>query len=243
MREDTDKHAVVVGGGGIARALVARLSARSDVERVTNLARGIQSSREDFLATHPIDILDESSIVAAADFTATRGPVDTVIVATGILHDQSGMRPEKRLAEVTPDRALRSFGVNALGPALVAKHMMPLMRKQSRNVFAALSARVGSIEDNRLGGWYSYRASKAALNMLLRCVAIEQARVNKHSIIAGLHPGTVDTALSAPFQRNVPEDQLFSPTDAAQKLLDVLDGLVAEDSGKVFAWDGSRIPS
>ena len=110
-------------------------------------------------------------------------------------------------------------------------------------MFAALSARVGSIEDNRLGGWHSYRASKAALNMFIKCMAIEQSRTNKHSIVAGLHPGTVDSRLSKPFQRNVPAGGLFTPADAADKLFTVLEGLSPEDSGGVFAWDGSRIPT
>lgn len=243
MNVDTDLHAVVVGGGAIARALVAQISARSSVSRVSVLARGVQTDSDDFLATKSIELLDERSITEAAEFAGDRGPIDILIIATGILHDQSGMRPEKRLSEVSADRTLRSFGVNALGPALVAKHMLPLMSGNRRNVFAALSARVGSIEDNRLGGWYSYRASKAALNMLLKCMAIEQARTNKHSIVVGLHPGTVDTPLSQPFQRNVPEGALFSPKDAANKMLAVLDGLAPEDSGGVFAWDGSRVPA
>ena len=243
MSDLSNRHAVIFGGGAIAQALVARLSASSTVTRLTVLARGIRPNQGDLRATYPIELLNESTIVDAAEFVGRRGPIDTLIVATGVLHDQNGMRPEKRLTEIAADQALFSYNVNAIGPALVAKHMLPLMRKERTNTFAALSARVGSIGDNRLGGWYSYRAAKAALNMFLKSIAIEQARTNKHSIVVGLHPGTVDTPLSEPFQRNVPAEALFTPADAATKLLNVLDGLTAEDSGNVFAWDGSRIPA
>lgn len=133
------------------------------------------------------------------------------------------------------------FTVNAIGPALIAKHFLPRLRKDHKAVFAALSARVGSIGDNRLGGWTSYRASKAALNMILRTLAIEQRRSAKNSVVAALHPGTVDTGLSKPFQGRVPDSQLFGPHRAALALLGVIEQLTAEDSGGFFAWDGTAI--
>jgi NAD(P)-dependent dehydrogenase (short-subunit alcohol dehydrogenase family) len=129
----------------------------------------------------------------------------------------------------------------ALAPALLAKHLIPLMPKDQRAVFAALSARVGSIGDNRLGGWYSYRASKAALNMLLRCTAIEAKRRWPKLVVVGLHPGTVDTPLSQPFQARVPDGKLFTPEFSARSLLQVIDGLTPADSGNVYAWDGQLI--
>lgn len=128
-------------------------------------------------------------------------------------------------------------------PALVAKHFLPLLARDRKSVFAALSARVGSISDNQLGGWHAYRASKAALNMLLRTFAIELARRNPRAVCVGLHPGTVDTGLSAPFQANVPEGKLFTPDFAAARLLEVVDRLKPDDSGHVFAWDGQLIPA
>ena len=134
------------------------------------------------------------------------------------------------------------FAVNTLGPALVAKHFLPLMPRKGRSVFAALSARVGSIGDNRLGGWYSYRASKAALNQILRTLAVEAARTHPELIVAGLHPGTVRTALSQPFRPEPGTPGLFSPEESAAHLVRVLDGLHPRDSGQVFAWDGQPIP-
>ena len=149
--------------------------------------------------------------------------------------------PEKSLAELDPDWLLKNFTVNTVGPAIVAKHFLPLFPVDRRAVFAVLSARVGSIGDNKLGGWYGYRASKAALNQLVRTLSIEEKRRNDRSIVVALHPGTVDTPLSQPFQANVRPDQLFAPDRAAVQLLDVLDGLKAPDSGKHFGWDGAEI--
>jgi NAD(P)-dependent dehydrogenase (short-subunit alcohol dehydrogenase family) len=129
-----------------------------------------------------------------------------------------------------------------VGPALVAKHFLPLLPRQGRSVFAALSARVGSIGDNRLGGWHSYRASKAALNMLIKNASIELARTRPDAVIVGLHPGTVDTGLSKPFQRGVAHNKLFTPEYCAERLIAVTDGLTRDDTGHVFAWDGARVP-
>ncbi|NCQ64500.1 MAG: SDR family oxidoreductase, partial [Alphaproteobacteria bacterium] len=126
-------------------------------------------------------------------------------------------------------------------PALIAKHFLPLLPRDRRSVFAALSARVGSISDNGIGGWHSYRASKAALNMLVRNYAIELGRTHKHAVCVALHPGTVDTALSQPFQSNLPEGQLTAPAEAAGNLLRVIDGLTPEDSGHLFDWAGERV--
>ncbi len=152
------------------------------------------------------------------------------------------MKPEKRIADLDAASVLRAFTVNALGPALVIKHFLPTMDRHARTIIANISARVGSITDNRLGGWYAYRASKAAQNMLTRTVAIELARRNTNALCVGLHPGTVETALSEPFRKRVPRERLFTPARAAQQLLAVLEGLGPEDSGGFFAWDGQPIP-
>ena len=134
------------------------------------------------------------------------------------------------------------FRINAIGPALIAKHFLPLLAHNRKSVFAALSARVGSIEDNRLGGWYAYRASKAALNMMIRTLSVELARLNPSALCVGLHPGTVDTSLSKPYQGSVSDGGLFSVEQSASHLLKVLNGLQPEHSGRVFAWDGKPIP-
>ena len=168
--------------------------------------------------------------------------VDLIVNCTGLLHDGDGMQPEKRLAEVTPANLERSFAVNALGPLLVAKHFQGLLPREARAVFASLSARVGSIGDNRLGGWYSYRAARAAQNMITRNLSIELRRRARGIICVALHPGTVDTGLSRPFQANVPAQKLFSTERAARQLLAVIDGLGPDDNGGFFAWDARPIP-
>jgi NAD(P)-dependent dehydrogenase (short-subunit alcohol dehydrogenase family) len=206
------------------------------------------SSLQDLAATagvHAIamDIEDESSVRSAAELVAAQAPrLDLLINCAGLLHDASGISPERRLDQLDPTALLRSFAVNAIGPALVVKHFRHLLQQSDQAVVANLSARVGSIGDNRLGGWYAYRAAKAAQNMLTRCMAIELGRGGRAVTLVSLHPGTVDTDLSRPFQRNVPEGKLFSTERAVSQLLTIIDGLSTQDSGRFFAWDGSEIP-
>lgn len=229
----TGQAAVVIGtSGGVGGAVAARLRASGQYDVVHELARSGQGAAR-------LDLEDEDSIVRAAAAVAD-GPAPTLVfVATGVLHN--GYEPERSWRALEADHLIRDYRVNAVGPALVARHFLPLLPKDRRAVFAALSARVGSIGDNRLGGWHSYRASKAALNMILRNLSIELARSHPMAIVAGLHPGTVDTALSAPFQRGVAPDRLFTPGDSAERLLRVVADLSPADSGGVFAWDGARI--
>lgn len=227
-----ESSAVIIGArGGIGAALADAL------EKDPNYAQVIRLHRE---SNPPVNLLDESSIAAAAaSLTAAHPPISLVLVATGLLHsNQNG--PEKSLRELDPDWMIENFRINAVGPALVAKHFLPIMVKQGPICFAALSARVGSISDNRLGGWHSYRASKSALNMLIRNIAIEWQRKNPQSVVVGLHPGTVETALSAPFKGN-PAHERFSPARAAGDMLSVLHGLKPEQSGQIFAYDGSLV--
>ncbi|HEV2081965.1 MAG TPA: SDR family NAD(P)-dependent oxidoreductase [Brevundimonas sp.] len=226
-----EQSAVVIGAsGGIGAAVTDRLRASGRFSVVHALSRSGTG----------LDLEDEASIADAADGVA-RGPSPALVfVTTGVLH--GAHQPERSFRSLSADHLLRDFRVNALGPALAAKHFLPLLPRERRAVFAALSARVGSIGDNRLGGWHAYRASKAALNMLLRNLAVELARTHPQAIVAGLHPGTVDTGLSAPFQRGVAPERLFAPDFAAERLIAVLDGLTAADSGGVFAWDGVRLP-
>jgi NAD(P)-dependent dehydrogenase (short-subunit alcohol dehydrogenase family) len=221
--------AVVIGtSGGIGKALADAIE--EEGATVHRLARSSSGSEH-------LDLTDEASIAAAA---AKVGTPDLVIVATGLLHD-GDFGPERAMRDLDPAWVARNFAINAIGPALVAKHFLPIMRKSGRCIFAVLSARIGSISDNRLGGWYAYRASKAALNQFVRTIAIEERRRNDRTIVVGLHPGTVDTALSKPFQGNVGPGRLFDPPRAALQLLDVLDGLRPPDSGKLFDWEGKEI--
>jgi len=225
--------AVIVGAtGGIGAAIADAIEEEGGP--VLRLGRSLPGDGH-------IDLTDEVSIAAAA----TRiGAPTLVVVATGLLHEGvagEGRGPEKAMADLDPAWLARQFQVNAVGPALVAKHFLPAMPRAGRTVFAVLSARIGSIGDNRLGGWYGYRAAKAALNQLVRTLAIEHRRRNDRAIVVGLHPGTVDTDLSRPFQANVARDQLFSRDRAAAQLLDVIDGLKAPDTGKLFDWQGHEI--
>jgi NAD(P)-dependent dehydrogenase (short-subunit alcohol dehydrogenase family) len=234
---------VVVAGasGGIGQALVSALQADARVGKIAALSRKPLHAGIPGLDHHVLDFFDETAIASVASACAAPGPIDLVIVATGILHREPDIGPEKRIADLDANAMSEVLQVNTIIPALLAKHFLPYLRRDAKSAFAAISARVGSIGDNRLGGWVSYRASKAALNMVIKTVAIEQSRSHPGSVVVTLHPGTTDTPLSRPFQRNVPEDKLFTPEFVADRLLGVLDNVTAEDSGGFFAWDGSRI--
>jgi len=233
--------AVIGASGGIGRAFVELLAADTAVARVHAFSRSPASFEDSAVRSSVLDLTDEASVKQAAEFATQQGPLDLVIVATGILHRDPDIKPEKTMRDLNSASLAEVFAINTIGPALVAKHFLPTLRRGEKTVFAALSARVGSITDNRLGGWASYRMSKAALNMMLRTMAIEQARLRPDSVVVGLHPGTVDTGLSKPFQTRVPDGKLFSPQHSASSLLQVLDQLRANDSGCFFAYDGSRI--
>jgi NAD(P)-dependent dehydrogenase (short-subunit alcohol dehydrogenase family) len=208
---------------------VRQLRADTRCSHIIELCRGSQPS---------IDFDDEQSVVEAADRLYIPGPLHCIINAAGILHGGHGM-PERRLAELNYAHMEAVFRANTLGPAMVIAHFAPLLARRERSVFATLSAKVGSIGDNRLGGWYSYRASKAALNMLVKTAAIEVARTHPQAVLCALHPGTVNSALSAPFNGS----QLGREADvAAADLLKVMDGLAPPDTGGFFAYDGQRLP-
>jgi NAD(P)-dependent dehydrogenase (short-subunit alcohol dehydrogenase family) len=231
--------AVFGASGGIGAALALALAERGVAVLAGSRSGAVPGHSR--ITGFAFDLADEPSIAAAAAMMAD-DPPDMVLITTGMLTNARGQGPERSYKALDPAAMAESFAVNAIGPALIAKHLLPLFARDRRAVFAALSARVGSISDNRIGGWHSYRASKAALNMLLRNFAIELARTHPLAVVAGLHPGTVDTALSAPFQRGLPEGQLTTPAAAAGHLLDVLDRLQPADSGGVFDWRGARVP-
>ena len=224
--------ALVIGAsGGIGAALLARLQADPRFTRVLGLSRQSQPA---------LDLLHEASIARAAAHVAGLGlPLRLLIDATGLLHGD-GHQPEKSWQQLDPVQMAQAFAVNAIGPALLMKHFLPQLPRQGHAVFATLSAKVGSIGDNHLGGWYSYRASKAALNQLVRTAAIELRRRQPQALCVALHPGTVATALSAPFAKT--GLQVQAPDHAAARLLGVIDGLQATDSGGFFNHDGSALP-
>jgi NAD(P)-dependent dehydrogenase (short-subunit alcohol dehydrogenase family) len=215
---------LVIGAtGGIGGAVATALGARG-----AGVAR---LSRAD-----GFDVTDEASVQRA--LAPLSAPFDLVFVATGALAPP-GLGPEKSLRTLDPAQLAAQFALNAAGPMLVLKHALRLMPRDGRAVFAALSARVGSIGDNALGGWYSYRASKAALNQMLHTAAIEVGRSHRHAIVAALHPGTVDTGFGAEFHKG---RATVTPAEAAANLLAVIDRLAPADSGGFFDWAGDRIP-
>src|SRR6056297_695126 len=220
-------NALIVGAsGGIGAALRDALLAEKNIEHVVAWSRGDVEVSHEKRAWDRVDITNAASIKTAADNLPDK--LHLVIVATGLLHD-GDHGPEKTWRALEADWLLQNFAVNTVGPAMVARHVLGHLPRNERTVFSAISARVGSISDNRLGGWYGYRASKAALNQIIRTLSIELARTHDNAVCVGLHPGTVDTALSDPFQANVPDNKLFTPQRAARHLLDVLDGLTPED--------------
>lgn len=220
-----DRVVIIGASGGIGRAL-ADLAERRGAEIVR-------------LSRPAIDLDRPESFEEVAE--AVGDGLSHVIVAAGLLH-RGGHQPERSWRELNADWMLENFRVNTVLPALAARAFLPGLARDRCSLFAVLSARVGSIGDNRLGGWHSYRAAKAAANQLVRTLSVELARRNPQAIIAALHPGTVDTGMSKPFQRNVPPEKLFSPETSATHLWRVMDGLTPADSGGFFAWDGSRIP-
>jgi NAD(P)-dependent dehydrogenase (short-subunit alcohol dehydrogenase family) len=228
---------VVGASGGIGAALCKALTLHG--ASVHAFSRSGMSD-ESGTTAGTIDVEKEASIAHAASILSGEGALDLVLVASGLLHSDR-IAPEKSYRQLSAASLAQYFAVNATGPALVAKHFLPLLRKDRSSVFAALSARVGSIGDNRLGGWYGYRASKAALNMIVKTLSIELARTNSQAVCVALHPGTVATDLSAPFQRGVPPERLFAADTAARHLLDVILGLTNAQSGGIFAWDGTAI--
>ncbi|UWQ40872.1 SDR family NAD(P)-dependent oxidoreductase [Leisingera aquaemixtae] len=235
------RNIVVSGGSGaIGSAFVGELARKYPQARIHSLSRSPDARVPEGVHRLQVDCLDEDSLQAAAEQAGKAGAVDLMILAGGILH-QGDMMPEKSLRELSAEKLLALFTANTIAPALTAKHFLPLLPRDRRGVFAALSARVGSISDNHLGGWYSYRASKAALNMIIRNAAIEIRRRNPQAIAAGLHPGTVESGLSQPFLRNVAPEKRFSPQYAVSRMLDVIAALTPDDSGQCFAWDGSLI--
>lgn len=221
--------ALVIGAsGGIGAALVEALSGDPRCAAVLGLSRGSQPA---------IDFADEASIAAAAEALAAQAPFQLIVNAAGVLHGPAFM-PEKKLGDLHYDQLLHTFQVNTFGPALLLRHFTRLLDRR-RGVLAMLSAKVGSIGDNRLGGWYSYRASKAALNMLVKTAAIEVRRSNPNAVLLALHPGTVDSALSRPFRG---AEIGRAPALAARQLLQVIDGLGPEASGGFYSWNGEALP-
>jgi NAD(P)-dependent dehydrogenase (short-subunit alcohol dehydrogenase family) len=244
--QDNMRVIIVGASGGIGAALTKSLARAPQISQIYALSRSGNTQDNPHLISDKIthltcDFTKPDSLARAEQTLKPTGKFDLIIIATGLLQG-AGLTPEKNLRALSHDNFAQSFMANTIGPAMCAQAFLPLLRRDAKAVFTVLSARVGSISDNRLGGWYAYRASKAALNMVIKTLSIEYGRRFTDTIIAGLHPGTVDTALSKPFQNNVPDGKLFTPDFSAGKLLEVIDGFTPKDSGGLFAWDGQKIP-
>lgn len=249
---EIDRLNVAIAGanGGIGLGFVTQLLQDPRIAKIYGTYRCKDTAfdlfalqeKSDRLTCLPMDITDERQIETTVQQIGKKcDRLHWVINCVGLLHEED-MQPEKGLRQLNAENLSRYFQVNSIGAVLLAKHFLPLLRHGDRSLLATISAKIGSIEDNRLGGWYGYRASKAALNMLMKTAAIEYARKSPKTIIIMLHPGTTDTQLSRPFQRNVPPEKLFSVERTVTQLLAVIDKIESDDSGKFFSWDGSLLP-
>lgn len=248
---EADANVVVTGASrGIGLAAVTRLLDTPGVGQVLAVSRRASHSdeltaladRDPRLQQHDVDLADAAAIDGfGREVAASAGRIHLLLNCAGILH-ADGVRPEKALAQVGIDALQRVFALNAFAPILLARALQPVLRHGQPAVLASISARVGSIGDNLLGGWYAYRASKAAQNQLWKTLSIEMRRINPAAACVLLHPGTVDTALSTPFKAGVPAGKLFTPGRAARQLLDIIAGVEPRDSGRFIAWDGDDIP-
>lgn len=236
MNNQKQKIAIFGANGTIGQALCAHYQKQSDVYAFTRNDFDIDESG---LVKILLDDFNEDSVFQAAN-KFDNDFFDKIIVSIGILHNEDFM-PEKRIEEISSDQFLEIIRINTLVPTLIARSFYKKLKKNDKSTLAFLSARVGSITDNRSGGWYSYRASKAALNMVIKNLSIELRRYNKELVVIGLHPGTVDSRLSQPFQKNLEDSKIFSADFSVLKLSSVIDSLDIDDSGKCIAWDGEDI--
>ena len=227
------------GSGGIGQALIKECLKRFPEALIDAT---YNSHTPDFqhekLSWHKVELQDERQIEGLA---AHIDKLDWLINSAGLLHGNAG-QPEKTIRKFDPDFFLENVQRNAVPSLLLGKHFQKHLKPSKRSVFATVSGRVGSISDNQLGGWYSYRASKAALNMALKTLSIEWQRTVPNCCVASLHPGTTDTALSKPFQAHVPKEKLFSAEKTAELLVDVVQGLTPDQTGRFWSWDGSELP-
>ena len=233
--------AVIGSSGAIGNSISKLLKSEISVDSVYNFSRSAISESSEKEKNIYIDIENEDSIIESIKKIPKDIKFDLIFVATGILHNDEDIYPEKSIKDISGNKLKKVLMVNTIGPALIGKYFIPFLNKNNKNVFAFLSARVGSISNNKIGGWYSYRASKSALNQIIKNFSIEIKRSNPNSIFVGLQPGTVKSNLSKPFQKNVNSKNLFSPDYSAKKLIDVINNLSIEDTGKLFAWDGEEI--
>ena len=235
--KDWEGVALIIGSGDIGKSIYYYLTAIAPKLDVIICGRNLKNKSGFY-----IDLEDDDSFIAFEENIALlKKPLRLVINTSGFLYSNL-IKPEKRLSNVNRTTLIKNFSVNAIAPILIAKTLENYIRTDLPFSFSSLSARVSSIEDNRLGGWYSYRASKVAQNQLLKTLSIEWKRKFPLSIVTILHPGTVDTKLSKPFQSNVPKEKLFTPSQSSELLINIISEQKVSDSGKFLAWDSSVIP-
>ena len=233
--------AVIGSSGAIGNAISNRLLEDDSVETIYKFSRSQKSEGNQKEKNFFIDIEDENSIKKSTENIPEDIKFDMIFVATGILHNDDDIFPEKSIKDINADKLKRVLSINTIGPTLVGKYFIPYLNNKSKSIFAFLSARVGSISENKLGGWYSYRSSKTALNQIIKNFSIEIKRTNSNAIFVGLQPGTVSSFLSKPFEKNVKSENLFTPDFSASKLLEVINNLESKDTGKLIAWNGEEI--
>ena len=237
MADDGNTALVIGASGGLGSAMLAQLREDAQFSQVLGLARSQSDSGAPIL-----DIADEQSMAESAAWLQKQcasQPLRLIVVATGFLHSE-GAGPERSLAQLDAAYLRQVFAINAIGPALLLKHLAPLLPKSGEAKIVFISAKVGSISDNALGGWYGYRASKAALNQIVKTASIELARRNKSTCCIALHPGTIDTALSGPFGKN--GLNVREPALAAREILQVIDQLTPQDNGRFVDYLGQGLP-
>ena len=233
--------AVIGSSGAIGNAISNRLLEDDSVETIYKFSRSQKSEDNQKEKNFFIDIEDENSIKKSTENIPEDIKFDMIFVATGILHNDDDIFPEKSIKDINADKLKRVLSINTIGPTLVGKYFISYLNNKNKSIFAFLSARVGSISENKLGGWYSYRSSKTALNQIIKNFSIEVKRTNPNAIFVGLQPGTVSSFLSKPFEKNVKSENLFTPDFSASKLLEVINNLESKDTGKLIAWNGEEI--
>jgi len=231
--------AVIGSSGAIGSAFISSYLEEETIENIISFSRSSPTSPNKRVKHFCIDIEDEVSIEEAAS-NLNGLKLDEIIIASGLLHTEN-FGPEKSIKDLKAENILKVLKVNTVGPAIIGKYFLPLLNKDSKSVMAFLSARVGSISENKLGGWYSYRASKSALNQIIKNFSIEVKRSNPNAVIIGLQPGTVESKFSEPFKKNVKEGNLFSAEYSVGMLKKVVDSSTSADSGKLIGWDGIEI--
>jgi len=230
--------AVVYGSSSsIAKALIEKMNDQYRVIGVSRSGEECGAAEGQFSS----DFSEQSLADITAEIAEDSGPIELAVCAVGLLHSDS-VNPEKRLADITASGLSSYFHVNSIIPALILKELAACMDRQKPCRMVFLSAKIGGIGDNRLGGWYGYRSSKAALNMLVKTAAVEFSRSSRKACAVVMHPGTTDTPLSEPFTGNVSEDKLYSPATTAGRLFEVIEQLGPDDSGRFLNWDGTDLP-